>query len=222
MRNIYLLLISAFFMFFTNVRDSDSIGYMILDQEIRVNKNSPYFEITVQLDNYSDRNFVLYAFKRISDSSLNDSLLRAQRPGAGNAIFITDNEGRRMPEEFTFEMHGDDYIKNPISEDSLNIVFKKIRSEYMDEKEVLKACENKIIKLRVDLKSHPSISQLAVGEYLVYFIYYSGEDLTKIIEEIPAKVSLVDETLIKEDQKKQNVIVFNGWVKTNQIKLIVE
>lgn len=194
---------------------------MILDKEIHMTKGSTYLEVAVQLDNQSDKNFLLYAFNRISDSSLNDSLLIAQRPGAGNAIFITDNAGKRMPEEFTIEIHGDDYLRSPMSEDSLNNVFKNIRSEYMDEKEVLKSGEKKIVKLKVNLKSHPSIRQLPSGEYLVYFIYYSGEDLTGIIEEIPAKISLVDKASIREDQNKHKAIVFNGWVRTNQVKLVV-
>jgi hypothetical protein len=222
MRNLLILSISMLFIFCTSMNETGRIRYLIVDKEIRIKKDSPYFEITVELDNPSDRSFVLYAFKRISDTALSDSLLCIERPGAGNAIFITDNEGNRMPEEFIIEMHGDDYLKNPVTEDSLYSIFRKIRSEYMDEKEVLKSGEKKNVKLKINLKSHPSIDQLAPGEYLVYFIYYAGDDLIKNIEESPSKVSLVDEALIKADQKKHKVIVFNGWVRSNQVKLIVE
>ena len=208
--------------FCTSRSETGRIRYSIVEKEIRIKKDSLYFEITFELDNPSDRSFILYAFKRISDTALSDSLLCIERPGAGNALFISDNEGKRMPEEFTIEMHGDDYLKNPVTEDSLNNIFKKIRSEYMDQKEVLKSGEKKNVKLKIDLKSHPSIDQLVSGEYLVYFIYYAGDDLTKTVEESPAKASFLDEALIKEDLKKYKADVFNGWVRSNQVKLIVE
>ena len=92
----------------------------------------------------------------------------------------------------------------------------------MDEKVVLKTGEKKIVNLGVNLKSHPSISQLSSGEYQVCFVYYVGDEITKTIEEIPAKVSLVDEKLLKEGQIKYSGMVFKGWIRTNQVKLIVE
>jgi hypothetical protein len=222
MRSMFVLLISTLLIFCTSMSETGNISYTIEDKEVRIKKDSSYFEITVELSNSSDKNFILYGFKRISDTTLSDSLLCVERPGAGNAIFITDNDGNRMPEEFTYEIHGDDYLQSPMTEDSLNSVFKKIRSEYMGGKEVLKSGERKRIKLKVNLKSHPSIDHLTLGEYLVYFIYYAGDDLTKTIEESPAKVSLVDESVIKADQKKHKAIVFKGWVRSNQLKLIVE
>lgn len=217
-----ILSISMLLIFCTSMSETGRIRYSIVEKEIRIKKDSPYFEITVELDNPSDRSFILYAFKRISDTALSDSLLCIERPGAGNAIFISDNEGKRMPEEFTIEMHGNAYLKNPVTEDSLHNIFKKIRSENMGEKEVLRSGEKKNVKLKIDLKSNPSIDQLTSGEYLLYFIYYAGDGLTKTIEESPAKASLVDEDLIKEDQKKHKASVFNGWVRSNQVKLIVE
>lgn len=222
MRTILIFSISMLLIFCTIMSETGQIRYSIVDKEIRIKKDSPYFEITVELDNLSDRSFIMYAFKRISDTALSDSLLCIERPGAGNAIFISDNEGKRMPEEFIIEMHGDDYLKNPETEDSLYNIFKKIRSEYVGEKEVLRSGEKKNVKLKIDLKSHPSIDQLASGEYFVYFIYYAGDDLTKPVEESPAKASLVDEDLIKQDQKKYKASVFKGWVRSNQVKLIVE
>lgn len=123
--------------------ETGRIRYSIEENEIRIKKESPYFEITVELDNSSDRSFILYAFKRISDTALSDSLLCIERPGAGNAIFISDNEGKRMPKEFTIDMHGNDYLKNRVTEDSLRNIFKKIQSEYMGEKEVIRSGEKK-------------------------------------------------------------------------------
>lgn len=222
MRSMFILLISKLLIFCTSMSDTSNVSYTIEDKEVRIKKGSSNFEITVELNNFSERNFILYAFKRILDTALSDSLLCVERPGAGNAIFITDNEGNRMPEEFTIEMHGDDYLQNPVTEDSLYRVFKEIRSEYMDGKEVLKAGEKKRVKLKVNLRSHPSIDQLTPGEYLMYFIYYAGDDLTKTIEGSPTEVSLIDEAVIKADQKKNKAIVFNGCVRSNKVKLIVE
>ncbi len=220
MRSMSVLLISQLLIFCTSM--TGSIKYSIVDNKVQIKKDSSFFEVTVELTNSADRNFILYGFNRISDTALSDSLLCAERPGVGNAIFITDNEGNRMPEEFTIEMHGDDYLQNPVTDDSLYSVFKKIRSEYLDGKEVLKSGEKKRIKLKVNLKSHRSIEQLVPGEYLVYFIYYAGDDLTKTVKESPAKVSLVVEAEIKADQKKHRALVFSGWVRSNQVKLIVE
>lgn len=75
--------------------------------------------------------------------------------------------------------------------------------------------KKKNVKLKIDLKSNPSIDQLTSGEYLLYFIYYTGDDLTKTIEESPTKSSFLDEAFIKEDLKKYKADVFNGWVRSN-------
>ena len=43
-----------------------------------------------------------------------------------------------------------------------------------------------------------------------------------MVEDTPVGISLVDESTIESDSKKYNATVFNGWVKSNQVKLIVE
>ena len=223
MRGAFFLLISLLLIFCSSMNETGgSISYQIIDTEVYLQKANPYFEITVELNNSSNRSFILYGFKRMTDAILSDSLLCVERPGAGNSIFITDSLGNIMPEEFTIEMHGDDYLQKPVTEDSLFSMFKKLRSEYIDGKEVLKSGQKKQVKLRVNIKSSPPMQQLKPSEYLMYLIYYAGDDLTQTTEDSPIKISLVDEIAIKNDEKKYKASVFSGWVRSNKVKLIVE
>ena len=222
MRGTLVLMISLLLVFCAGMNETGSIGYKILNNEISLRKDSSYFEIEVELSNTTSRNFILYGFQRTMYSFLSDSSLCDKPSGAGNAIFITDDEGNGMPEEFTIEMHGHDYLENPVTEDSLYEVFKKIRSEYADGKQVLKSGERKKVKLRVNVKSSSPLQQLKPGEYLTYLIYFAENDLTRTIEESPVKVSLLDEVVVRSDVKKYKATVFTGWVRSNKVKLVVK
>ena len=221
MKGTLALVVSLLLVFCTGMKETGSIDYKILDRDIYFQKDSSSFEIDVELNNTTSENFILYGFQRTMYSFLSDSSLRAKPSGAGNAIFITDDEGKAMPEEFTIEMHRDDYLQNPVTEDSLYNLFRKIRSEYADGKQVLKFGEKKRVKLRVNVRSSSPLQHLKPGKYLTYLIYFAEDDLTRTVEEGPIKVSLVDEVVIKSDVKRYQATVFSGWVRSNRVRLVV-
>ena len=187
------------------------IAFKILQTEAHLTRENFTLELAVELTNSTNHNFILYGFKRIMYPFMDDSTLCAQRPGAGNAIFITDSLGNRMPQEFTLDIAGD-YHYQAVTEETLLNVFAKIRTEYLHGKVMLQAKERKRVILKVDGTLHEPIEQLPPGKYLMYFVFYSGNDLKKI----------VDDTVMEADIKKHDAKVFDGWVKSNTITLRVD
>lgn len=217
-----LLLITTSLFFCTGMEERAKIDYRILEKEVRLSSKNSNFEISIELENSTDHNFILYRFHTVYSPFLSDSLLCVEREGAGNAIFITDSLGKRMPDEITIEMHGEDYPQRKVMDDSWTHVLKKVRSEYSDGKETIKAGQKRIVRLKFEMKNDPAFRNLKPGEYLTYLMYYAGDDLTRAVDGSPLRVGLIEETTIKADEKRYAAKVFKGWIRTNQIKLIVE
>lgn len=222
MKKACFFVTSVLLFFCTGMKERGKIDYRILEREVHLRNESPNFEVTVELENSTSRNLILYGFRRTYSPFLSDSLLCIDRPGAGNAIFVTDSLGNMMPDEITIEMHGGEYFQKPVTDDSLSSVLKKVRSDYMNGKEILKVGQKRQAKVKIDLKNNPALSQLKPGKYLMYLMYYAGDDLTRVVEGTPFGVSPIEEATMKSDEKKYNAIVFRGWIKTNKINLVVE
>ena len=212
MRGSYMLTL-CLLLNFCSIKENpivkDTIGFRIVGEEVRVRDGS--FEFTAELSNSSDKNFILYAFRRVHQSLSTDSLL-CRTPSdewAGNAIFIIDENGLLNDLEIEVPLHEDSSMAyKPFPDNFLEQLNAKTAAKYKQATEVLYSKSKKEIKLNGKFDFYP----LPKGEYGMYLIYYCGDGLTDLIR--PEE--------IKADERKYKAMELKGWIKSNTVKFIVE
>ncbi|MCF6351577.1 MAG: hypothetical protein L3J06_01065 [Cyclobacteriaceae bacterium] len=181
------------------------VSVEILSPNLEIRKNDMALNISIQVKNDSEHSLLLYNFQEFEAALLSEDDYSNGRCTAGNAIFILDKFNSPL-DVYTSVPNEIDWT--PITVDTLLNVISRLSKSFGGNAIVLKKNSRQDLNVQLDLTGY----ELREGEYQLYLIYYTGKNLPNIVEKPQQKA----------DEEKYKTEVFNGWVKSNTVKLIVE
>jgi hypothetical protein len=188
-------------------KDENQMRLLLLEKQLILTTNQSEIIFNVSLINGTGRSFLLYGFKKIEDAITGENFYTKDNDiTVGNALFVIDGRGNRLKLGIIDPLAVEHY--KPLTFDSL-------KKSFIDSGETIK--DSKILIGGIDtinfiLSAKIESGKLEKGIYAAYLIYYCGKNI----------VNLVDESTIKADEKKNGAILFQGYVKSNAIRLVVE
>lgn len=181
----------------------DNMNLEIIKSEFIISQDDPLLKFDVRIKGDTTCNYLLYAFNSVLEESvLEEKDYCGGDVTAGNVVFITDTNYNRVYARISMMGY------KPVTLDTMEVVFQKERQRFREGKILLEQGVNQTYSWSFDLEKF----ELEKGEYLLFVMYYQGNNLTNI----------VPLGMIQEDQEKYNALVFQGCIKSNTVKLIVK
>lgn len=165
--------------------------------------DSIQFSIEVSIANQSDSSFLLYDFKEIEPGSQDVYLFTQPDMVCGNALFVFDRKGRYP----RLGIKDNLVVPYLVSEDSIRNIWK--RNQNLVHSYGIVLLKRALFKTIINAKFINS--ELKPGVYVAYMIYYSGRNVKNVISE---------ETIV-EDEQKNKALLYQGYAKSNPVRLIV-
>lgn len=186
------------------------IIYLVKEKGITMCTERPVADFTVSIFNSTGYNFIMYGFKNpvlLSPSLDSTYILNNFKINApGNRIFLIDEKFNRADIWLNIPSAHDDNFNSEYFLDSFR---KKIKIKNINAMEILGANSHKEVTLKLDLTDAGPIEK---GKYWFYLIYACG-DLSK---------SFIDPIDVEKDLQVNNAIVFNGYIVSEPVKLIIK
>ena len=175
--------------------DETKIELRLTDNEITV--NSIGFDLKVLIINKSDSAFILYGFKDIGCAGAGEDYYRKANITVGSELFTANKS-----EQSILDIEGE---RQRFLRPGNIHTWKDVVTMVDNAKIIVRARSTETIIIPIKLHS-----RLERGIYQLQMLYYSGVNLVNIVDE---------ETLIK-DQKECGGLVYQGYAKSNSVKLI--
>jgi hypothetical protein len=199
----------------------------ILDSRITLKPGDDSFELNFTIKNNSDSSFILYNFKTLYPGGPEPEKQMTPNSAVSNTVFLS-KESAWLILDATF-LEESEFIKGLksgkfIQMDSAELfdsLLHKSGERYRERLLVLKKRETWIGKLPVEVDKFWLLNQKAFydtfgvrlsGESELYLIYNCGRNISNII----------DLETVRMDEKNHNAVLFQGYVKSNSIKLIIQ
>lgn len=187
--------------------DSNKIVQIeLLQKEIELPYNCRVFKLNIKLKNNGDRKLLLYGVKRFETAYAGKDWYIGNDHSFGCALFAFNKKRELIIIK----------INDPIQRSYFEHQEKKIYPVNMD------SIVNTINKNLILLAPYQTVEEtleipllkgnLKRGSYDFYILYFNGKYITNII----------DESVIEADEKKYNALLFQGYAKSNTIKLTVK
>jgi hypothetical protein len=175
------------------------VEYQIINNQLYSKDNK--IHLTVKLTNNSNTSLLMYNFSLLHEGIFKESYYTEKlNYPSGTAMFIYDKDGNRL--EYQEPELG------KVDFDDISDMKKRSDDAYINRMIKLKSDTIIEVSLDIDLQYYNP----PPGEYNVFLIYYSGNNLN----------SFVPEKKVKEMEEQNNSIAFKGWIKSDTVKLIVE
>lgn len=186
-------------------KNDKKIQLIFSESDIVIGANQSQIELGISLANNTNQSFILYRFKEIEDAISDERFYTNDNDiSVGNALFLIDDIGKRCKIGIVNPRSIEHY--KPFTADSLSKSLKDSRDSFLNNKLLIGS--NKTVNLVLSAQIN---TKLKKGIYSAYLIYYSGKNI----------VNLVSVDRINSDQKENDAILFQGYVKSNIIKIII-
>lgn len=167
------------------------------------------FNLKVSITNKTDTTFLLYELKDVEDGWW-DGRTTYMEPdnGVGSVIFILDENREQLKLKLIAELL-DKYESHytPVPLDSIEERFYKSWIIIP-----AKGTGEFIVPIIPKIKASGERDKLPKGEFTLSFLYYSGQNI----------INVVPKERILEEEKKYNAMMYQGYVESNTVKLIVK
>lgn len=188
-------------------KNDNQMRLLLLEKQIVLSTTQSRISLNVALVNRTGKSFLLYGFKKIEDAITGENFYTSDDDiTVGNALFIIDDKGKRIKLGIIDPLEVEHY--KPLTIDSLKTHFINSGESIQGNRILIKSIDSVNFMLSAKIRS----GRLERGIYNAYLIYYCGKNI----------VNLVDAATIKSDEKKSGAILFQGYVKSNTIKLVVQ
>lgn len=199
-----LVLISAIW---AHAQNNGRIDYFISDTTINIKLENAIVNMTVELNNSTSENFVMYGFKNTLliaptiDSAY--SISKAFTSGSGNKMFLLTADKQRA------QIWSNSTIQNNGRSQNRKSLTSELADLYLEGVIILPHNSKTSLQLSIDFSD---AGPLEKGEYFFYMIYASGS-LAK---------NVIGTQRILKDEEEWNAVIFNGFVTSNLVKLFIE
>ncbi|NBW39171.1 MAG: hypothetical protein EBR30_29965 [Cytophagia bacterium] len=185
--------------------ESNDFDLSITQDTISIAKDTPVVTLSLNCSNVSGKSFILYEFNgSILMPPYEQDNFCIKEVAAGLALFIYKESGKqKFPE--TYISDSIDYT--PMPRERVEFLLRESRVEFAKGTCVFKPSDRRDFKKEIDLTSY----QLERGTYYLQLVYFSGEYIT----------NYVDPDQIAKDKRTHNANVYQGCIKSNQVKLTV-
>jgi len=167
------------------------------------------FDLRVSITNKTDTTFLIYGLKDVEDGWWNGrSTYMKPNITMGSAIFIVNDDRKQLNLKLVNELL-DKYESHytPVPRDS-------IESRAYKNKMVIpaKSSVECVIPIIPKIKAGGVKDKLPKGEFTLSFLYFCGYNILNVLSK----------ERIKEDEEKYKAMIYQGYVESNAVKLIVE
>lgn len=189
----------------------------ILDKELFLKPGDEWLMLNISITNKSDSSFLLYDFKVIEPGSSSTEELMQPYWVVMNGIFAFRDSTKLS----IFSIQPLPGIGLPESVIHIPNLMEIVGNRIYDEKLLLKKNETWSGKLSAFVSKKRLLKQKyyeemegikIAGEYDLFLIYSCGVNITNV----------VDEEKIREDEKANDAILFQGYVRSNTVKLTIK
>jgi hypothetical protein len=209
-RNRSIMLNSFFYYFFVLIVIGCTAEFknkeILKPIEIRILDDIVYLEnsqvkINMKILNHSDTSYILFAFDLFHEG-LSSEEFYTQGIGyaSGTAVFIFNNDGSKLKE------HEPDH--EPMSFKEIDDVKLMTDRVYVEGAFLINQDSSDYISKIFSLKN----LRPAPGKYSLFLIYYSGRNLSIFVSKNKQHML----------ESEYNAKTYEGWIKSNTVKLIVE
>jgi len=181
----------------------------LIDKEYLLSPGIEQFTINVRITNYCDCSFILYDFKVVGPGSSDIESYHQPNFVAGNYLIVLDRKNKPYSIFRSWPLKVDNVII-PEGDSAARVqsTTRRHAERMMDQKLILKSDSVWQGRLKVKVEPRWYVS----GEYSMYLIYDCGRNVTNV----------VDSSEVKKDEVANNAILFQGYVKSNVVKLMLK
>ncbi len=209
---IVLNIVALFFLNSCNAQNmdqkkSDTLKFNISKPKVGLNGNTKNLLIHVKLENSLNQALLLYAFKLTQEAKRPSIDYQNDQGSSGTILVISDQDDQQIIPEVIIDFHKD-LDEEPVTKEVIQRLLIEKQNEFVSKKVVLKEYSKVEMDVSIDLEYH----DLKPGTYSIYLIYHSGKALKNV----------VSDSVIKADLMECQAELFQGWMKSNTVRLVVE
>lgn len=190
-------------------QNGDGIEYIVIEDTIKIKLERPLFKLNCRIHNTTQNSFILYGFNNaiLVAPTIDFDYEKSTTEGAGNELYLFDSTGSRAR---IWEDVKSPHV-NSVSESSrpMKGVVEQLAILYSANKVIVTPNSTLETSLQIDLSDTGPLTR---GVYLLHMVYTSGE-LTRAV---------LGERTITSDMNKYRAIVFDGFIRSQNLVLIVE
>jgi hypothetical protein len=175
----------------------------VLDSIVHIKKSQTSVNIKVSLTNCSDEAIMLFdLLGDVTSSLLKEDIICGKKIHAGAELFLFKDSNTISPRPEDYESGNVDF-----NMDTLMKLNNRFASMFRNNTKIIAPHKQLIFEWKTNLKDY----LLPSGEYDFYIVYYAGE----------RSIDFVDPDQISKQLKDNNARIFQGCIKSNKVRLIV-
>lgn len=176
----------------------------VLDSIVCIKKNQTSVNVKVDVTNCSDKAVMFFdLLGTVTSSLLKEEIICGKKIHAGAELFIFKNLKIIFPTPKDYQSGDVDFDM-----DTLTKLNEKFALMFRNNTRIIAPHKQLEFEWKIDLKDY----LLSSGEYDFYVIYFAGE----------RSIDFVDPDLIAKQLTDSNASIFQGCIKSNKVRLIVE
>jgi hypothetical protein len=184
----------------------DTLNIEFVRDVIHVKSSERTFDFDVKINNVSNKSFLLYNLRTEPDQAFIDESFYCNKEIAARPSIIVFDE--QMKPIYAHPKIPKDINYKPITDPMLKKLIETEKTKFRTALQVVPAGSSAIVSITGNLNE----LHLESGKYFIKLIYASGSN----------NLNMVSRDHVDEDQKKYKATMFQGCVKSDTVKLIVD